>query len=87
LYARIIAVSQPAFLQLAGFEVSAESVSMTLVGGVPGSVYEVLRTTALANPPSQSPWTVVGTIESGASWVDDNPPPSGAYYVVSTSAP
>ena len=53
---------------------------MTLNGGVPGSVYEVLRTTALANAPSQSAWTLVGTIEPGASWADNNPPSTGALH-------
>ena len=87
LYARIIEVSQPSFLQLTGLEVSAQAVTMQLSGGEPGIVYEVLRTTALANPPSQIAWTLVGTIELGASWTDNNPPSTGAFYVVSEPAP
>ena len=87
LYARMIEVSLPSFLQLTGFEVSAQAVTMQLSGGEPGTVYEVLRTTALANPPSQSAWTVVGTIEPGGSWVDTNPHSTGAFYVVSEPAP
>jgi hypothetical protein len=87
LFARIIEVADPSYLQLTGFEFSAQAVTMTLNGGVPGSVYEVLRTTALANPLSQSAWTLVGTIEPGASWADNNPPSTGAFYVVSEPAP
>jgi hypothetical protein len=87
LYARVIEVSQPSFLQLTGIEFSAQAVTMQLSGGEPGSVYEVLRTTALADPPSQSAWTLVGTIEPGASWVDSSPPSTGAFYVVSEPAP
>ena len=82
LYARIIEVLQPSFLQLTGFEVSVQTVSMTLNGGEPGTAYEVLRTTALAHPPSQSAWTLVGTIAPGASWVDHDPPSTSAFYAV-----
>lgn len=84
LFARIIEVTTPTVLQLSGVQIAPGSVSMTLNGGVEGTVYNILRTTMLSDSPS---WILVGTIQRGASWVDEDPPSNSAFYMVSEPTP
>ena len=52
-----------------------------LSGGMAGTTYNVLRATALGIATNRTAWTVVGTIQPGATWTDTSPPLSLGVYM------
>jgi hypothetical protein len=81
--ARIIEVPEPEVFGIAHAAfLSSSEFGLTLQGGTPGIAYDVLRATTLGAPLSDAAWTVVGSIETGETWVDTAPPDAAAFYVV-----
>jgi hypothetical protein len=88
LSARTIDVAEPSRFELTDVTfLAGDQVSLALSGGLPDTTYNLLRATTLDAPLNSDAWVVVGTIRSGETWIDTDPPHPFAVYVAAEPAP
>ncbi len=81
LSARTISLPERNDLRLTGVVILVDGqLSLTLNGGDPDTDYDVFRTTVLGAPLGDPSWTLVGTIRSGETWIETDPPSPTAFY-------
>jgi hypothetical protein len=85
LFARSISVSAPVRLTNV-VALANHQISFTLSGGMPGRLYDVVRSASLA-PFTANAWTIVGTAQAGQAWTDTTPPFPNAFYGVRERSP
>ena len=62
-------------------------IGLTLGGGRPGIDYNVLRSTDLKAALADGSWSLVGSMETGETWVDTAPSLPTAFYGASEPEP
>jgi hypothetical protein len=88
LSSRIIDVPPPVLLTLENVAyLPTGEFSFTLTGGVPETLYDILRTSTLGSPVQGGAWENVGSIRPGETWIDVAPPQPTAVYIAVEPAP